>query len=149
MDLELVKKIIKIAEESNISGLAVEEGGFKVEVTRERAGNTQFIHTSAPIIQNTSSDSSSKEKSENQEADGILAITSPMVGTFYKKPSPDSVSFIEVGSRVEAGKVVCIVEAMKLFNEIESEISGTVTKILVNDGQSVEYGQKLILVKKD
>ncbi|MGB9612932.1 MAG: acetyl-CoA carboxylase biotin carboxyl carrier protein, partial [Candidatus Margulisiibacteriota bacterium] len=75
------------------------------------------------------------------------AITSPMVGTFYRAPSPDASPFVEVGDEVEPGKVVCIIEAMKLFNEIEAEVKGKVVKILVENGKPVEYGQKLFLIK--
>ena len=82
------------------------------------------------------------------EEEGLVAITSPMVGTFYRSPSPESPPFVEVGDEVAAGKVVCIIEAMKLFNEIEAEVKGKVSKILVENGQPVEYGQKLILIKK-
>ena len=85
---------------------------------------------------------------EDVEEEGVTAIVSPMVGTFYRSPSPEATSFVEAGDHVEPGKVVCIIEAMKLFNEIESEVSGTVLKILVENGHPVEYGQKLILIKK-
>src|SRR3989339_660611 len=83
------------------------------------------------------------------EDDGLIAITSPMVGTFYRSPSPGSPSFVKVGDSVDPAKVVCIIEAMKLFNEIEAEVSGKIEKILVEDGQPVEYGQKLMLIKKE
>jgi acetyl-CoA carboxylase biotin carboxyl carrier protein len=148
MDFEIVKKVIKIAEEADISGLAVQQGDFRVEVKREKqvmAAVPQMMpaahapaHPSAPA----------KSKQEIEE-EGMAAVTAPMVGTFYRSPSPDSAAFVEVGDRIEPGKVVCIVEAMKLFNEIEAEIKGTITKVLVENGQPVEYGQKLFLVRKD
>ena len=146
MDLDLVKKIIKIAEEADISGLAVEQAGFRVEVKREKhviaaLPQQTIIHQSAPA------EAPSKPKQEEEE--GVTAITAPMVGTFYRSPSPDSSPYIEVGDRVEPGKTVCIIEAMKLFNEIESEIRGEVVKALVENGQPVEYGQKLFLIRKE
>jgi len=145
MDLELVKKIIKIAEEADISGLAVEQAGFRVEVKREK-------HIITAVPQQTiahQSDTAAAPSKPKQEEEGIMAITAPMVGTFYRSPSPDSSPYVEVGDRVEPGKTVCIIEAMKLFNEIESEIRGEVVKALVENGQPVEYGQKLFLIRKE
>ena len=147
MDLELVKKIIKIAEESDISGLAVEEGEFKVEVRREKG---QIVQVPASQVMSSGSAASPAAASESTPADeeGLVPIVSPMVGTFYRSPSPESPPYADVGDEVQPGKVVCIIEAMKLFNEIESEVKGTITKMLVENGQAVEYGQKLFLVKK-
>ncbi len=147
MDLDLIKKIIKVAEESDISALSVEKGDFKVEVKREKgvhhvpvAPVHQVAHP-APVVESLVQD---KAKSED---DGLLAITSPMVGTFYLAASPDSPPFVRPGDTIEKGKTVCIIEAMKLFNEIESEISGKVEKILIENGKPVEYGQKLFLIR--
>ena len=143
MDFDLIKKIIKIAEDADISGLSVEQGGLKVEVRREKEAvvsraSAQTAHPApaAPL----------KAKDELEE--GMAAITAPMVGTFYRSPSPDSAPYVDVGDRVEPGKTVCIIEAMKLFNEIESEVKGEIVKILVENAQPVEYGQKLYLVRK-
>jgi acetyl-CoA carboxylase biotin carboxyl carrier protein len=142
MDFDLVKKVIKIAEDADISGLAVQQGDFRVEVKREKGVYAVPSHP-APHHQGPAAAPVKK----NEEEEGVLAITAPMVGTFYRSPSPDSAPYIEIGDRVEPGKTVCIIEAMKLFNEIESEIKGEVTKILVENGQAVEYGQKLFLVR--
>jgi len=148
MDFELIKKVIKIAEESDISGLSVEKGDFKVEVKREKgvqmvaAAPQHTVPHPVPVSQ------APKAAEVDKEEDGLVAITSPMVGTFYRASSPDSAPYVESGDNIEKGKVVCIIEAMKLFNEIESEISGTVVKILVENATPVEYGQKLILIKK-
>jgi oxaloacetate decarboxylase alpha subunit len=146
MDLELVKKIIKIAEEADISGLAVEQAGFRVEVKREK-----HIVAAVPqqVISQQSDLSAAPSKPKQEEEEGVMTITAPMVGTFYRSPSPDSSPYVEVGDKVEPGKTVCIIEAMKLFNEIESEIKGEVVKILVENGQPVEYGQKLFLIRKE
>ena len=146
MDLDLVKKIIKIAEEADISGLAVEQGGFRVEVKREKQVMAA-VPQPAMIHQPAAAAAPSAKPKEEEE--GIMAITAPMVGTFYRSPSPDSAPYVEVGDRVEPGKTVCIIEAMKLFNEIESEIRGEVVKVLVENGQPVEYGQKLYLIRKE
>ncbi len=146
VDFDTVRKVIKIVEESDITALSVEKGDFKVEVKRE----TGFHHV--PVVpQHAVAQHQSPEKPagrSSSEEDGLLAITSPMVGTFYRASSPDSPPYVEEGNDVEKGKIVCIIEAMKLFNEIESDISGKIVKILVENGSPVEFGQKLILVKK-
>ncbi len=143
INFELIKKLIEIVKKEDISGLSVEEGGVKYEVKRER-GITKEIH---PEV---TKEEGKKETAKKETAEeGLVAITSPMVGTFYRSPSPDSPPFIETGDQVALGKVVCIIEAMKLFNEIESEVSGKIVKILVENGKTVEYGQKLMLVKKE
>ena len=145
MDLELVKKIIKIAEEADISGLAIEQGDLRIEVKREKqvvAAIPQAV-SHAPAAHAPAAPAKAKDEDE-----GLTPITAPMVGTFYRSPSPDSPSYIEIGDKVEPGKTVCIIEAMKLFNEIESEIKGEVVKILVENAQPVEYGQKLFLIRK-
>ncbi len=143
VDWNLVKKLIQTIKEEDISGLAVEEKGVKYEVRRELGG--AISHSISPSSQTVSQPVSPPAEVEEE---GLVAITSPMVGTFYRAPSPESPPFVEVGDGVESGKVVCIIEAMKLFNEIEAEVKGKVTKILVENGQPVEYGQKLMLIKK-
>lgn len=143
VDWEIVKKLIKTIKEEGISGLAIEEDGVKYEV--QSSGGQIIAHPPMPTPAPSGAGPVSKK---DKEDDGLTAIVSPMVGTFYRSPSPEAPAFIEVGQEVEPGKTVCIVEAMKLFNEIESEIRGKVVKILVENGQPVEYGQKLILINK-
>lgn len=144
VDWDLVKKLIETVKAEDISGLAVEEDGVKYEVRRE---NNKIVssHTSVASSPVTDQQGASAAEVEGEET---TAITSPMVGTFYRSPSPETPPFVEAGDEVEPGKVVCIIEAMKLFNEIEAEIKGEVVKILVENGQPVEYGQKLMLIKK-
>lgn len=135
VDYNLIKKLIEIVKNEGISGIAIEENGIKYEIKREHGG---VVHVPQPA--------SAPKKEEEDE--NLVAITSPMVGTFYAASSPDSPPFVKAGDSVTTGKVVCIIEAMKLFNEIESEVSGTIVKILTENGKPVEYGQKLMLVKK-
>ncbi|MFC1540494.1 acetyl-CoA carboxylase biotin carboxyl carrier protein [Candidatus Margulisiibacteriota bacterium] len=148
VDWKLVKKLIDMVKEEDISGLAIEEGGVKYEVRRDREGiistQTSAAHLSAPAVSNAPA----AAPDQPAEEDGTIAITSPMVGTFYRSPSPESPAFVESGDEVAPGKVVCIIEAMKLFNEIEAEVRGKIVKILIENGQPVEYGQKLFLIKK-
>ena len=140
VDWELVKKLIKTVKEEGISGLAIEENGVKYEV--QSSGGQIVAHPPAPVA------AQPKAEPQGKEDDSLTAIVSPMVGTFYSSPSPEAAAFVEVGHDVEPGKTVCIVEAMKLFNEIEAEVRGKVAKILVENGQPVEYGQKLMLINK-
>lgn len=153
VDFNLIKKLIEIVKNEDISGLAIEEGGTKIEVRRGKGGTAPVSAPPAsptPTQPATPSQPASLTPTPTQiEEDGLIAITSPMVGTFYRSPSPDSPPFVENGDEVNPGKVVCIVEAMKLFNEIESEVSGKIVKILAENAKPVEYGQKLMLVKKN
>ena len=146
VDFDLIKKLIKIVEEEDITGLAVEEGGMRIEVRREKG---QTIVVPSQVAPSPAEAKAPVAKPEEEIEAGLVPITSPMVGTFYRAPSPDSPPYVEIGDAVEPGKVVCIIEAMKLFNEIEAEVKGTVAKILVENGQPVEYGQKLMLIKKE
>lgn len=140
---ELVDKLIQKVKEADISGLAVEEDGVKYEVRRDPVNGAVLpVGLPQPPAAGVGKD---QDKDEDK---GIVAITSPMVGTFYLSPSPESPPFVQTGDDVDSGKVVCIIEAMKLFNEIEAEVRGKVVKILVENGQPVEYGQKLMLIKK-
>jgi acetyl-CoA carboxylase biotin carboxyl carrier protein len=145
VDWELVKKLIQMIKEENISGLAVEEKGVKYEVRRER-GEIVSSHSIPATAQAGTKPAPSA--SAQVEEEGLVPIASPMVGTFYRAPSPEAPPFVEIGDEVELGKVVCIIEAMKLFNEIEAEVRGKIVKIMVENGQPVEYGQKLMMIKK-
>ncbi|MFA4967932.1 MAG: acetyl-CoA carboxylase biotin carboxyl carrier protein [Candidatus Margulisiibacteriota bacterium] len=146
MDFNLIKKLIETVKQEDISGLSVEEGGVKYEIKRERGIVKEVApQQAAPHKEETKTEHKAEVKAEEE---GLVAITSPMVGTFYRSPSPDSPAFVNEGDNVSTGKVVCIIEAMKLFNEIESEVSGKIVRILAENGKPVEYGQKLMLVKK-
>lgn len=147
---KLVKHLaekLKELETYKVTALSVEENGVKVEVRRDTAmpAATFVRHDAVP----TSKEHENKHLPQNKEEEGLIAITSPMVGTFYRAASPESPAFVEGGSVVDVGQTVCIIEAMKLFNEIESEVKGRVVKILVENAQPVEYGQKLILIKPE
>lgn len=148
MDYDRIQKLIKIVEESDISGLKVEEKGIKIEVTK--ASETVVVSGAAPAAPvaapapAAAADVSSGGESRDP---GLVAITSPMVGTFYSSPKPESPAYVKAGDSVSKGAVVCMVEAMKLFNEIESEVSGKIEQVLVENAQPVEYGQELFLVR--
>ena len=147
VDWELVKKLIQTVKEEEITGLAIEEKGVKYEVRRDASGAIISSHTPTAAPAPKAAPAAAPAAASDEEA-GLTAITSPMVGTFYRSPSPEAPPFVDVGDDVNNGKVVCIIEAMKLFNEIEAEVKGKIAKILVENGQPVEYGQKLMLIKK-
>ena len=142
MDIRKIKKLIEMLQDSDLTEIEVKEGEESVRIAR---GNSRTIKaTPAPIIH--SSTSSPVEKNEVSLDKSGSIIKSPIVGTFYRKPSPDKPPFIEIGSNVNAGDVVCIVEAMKMMNEIKSEFTGKVSAINIEDGEPVEFDQSLIVI---
>jgi len=154
MDLNLVKKLIKIVELSEISELSVQEGELKISISKG-SKNTNVVYQNAPAP--AAAHTVHKEVvpaapvSLPAEADSrnLYEIKSPIVGTFYQASSPDAEPFIKAGDTVKPGMVLCIVEAMKLMNEIESDVSGKVVKVLVNNASPVEYNQPLFLIEID
>ncbi len=150
MDLNLVKKLVKIATSSNITGLEIEENGFRVKIDKE-VKTTQVVshpqYTSAAHHDIPAIPAAEEEKQVSEKADNLHEIKSPIVGTFYRAPAPDADPYIQVGDTVSQGSVLCIIEAMKLMNEIESDVSGKVVKILVENGKPVEYNQPLFLIQ--
>jgi acetyl-CoA carboxylase biotin carboxyl carrier protein len=160
MDFKQIQELIKIVNKSNIGELSIEDKGFKITIRQKEdavqqvAAAPQQLYAPQPMhyapqqgSAPTQAGAPAAPKAESPKADNLITIKSPMIGTFYRKASPDKPSFIEVGDEVAPGKVVCIIEAMKLFNEIESEVSGKVVKILVDDASPVEYDQPLFLVE--
>lgn len=159
MDLSIVKKLLRLIEESEVNEIELEEKGTKIRITKSSSANqipiiqqpqiqqyqapqiisqapTALPNTSTPIVE-------SKEiKKEFHE------VRSPIVGTFYSSPSPDAAPYVNVGTVISVGQVLAIVEAMKLMNEIESDVSGKIVKIMVENGKPVEYNQVLFLVDK-
>jgi acetyl-CoA carboxylase biotin carboxyl carrier protein len=145
MELEDLKEIIELLKETDITELQVEKDGTKVKIKREKFLQQFEISAQKPSVvpvQETIVKEIVAEDSEQR----LITTTSPIVGTFYRSPSPEAASFIEIGQRVKKGQVLCIIEAMKLMNEIESEADGVVVKALVENGQPVEYGEPLFLI---
>ena len=138
MDIRKIKKLIEMLQESDLMEIEVKEGEESVRIAR---GGQMVSHSnqSLPPVIDTKAPPLAIETLGS-------SITSPIVGTFYRKPAPDKAAFIEVGDHVNVGDVVCIIEAMKMMNEIKSEFSGTVTAIKVDDGEPVEFDQQLIIV---
>ncbi len=156
MDLKQIQDLVKMVNKSNISELSIEEKDIKITIKQKEdkyvtgvpVQQVQAVQP-APVAAAPAQAASAPAapKAATPAADNLLTIKSPMIGTFYRRPSPDKPNFVEEGDEVKNGKVVCIIEAMKLFNEIESEISGRVVKILVEDSTPVEYDQPLFLVE--
>lgn len=158
MRIEEVRRLIRLVEESDIGELDVWKWWGRVRIRKSssqngevitvttggmRTGNPLPTRDEAPELPNPAS------APDVQEEAGLVAINSPMVGTFYRAPAPDATPYVQVGHTVEPGQTVCIIEAMKLMNEIQSEVRGKVTRILVDNAQPVEFGQTLFLVKEE
>ena len=153
MDLNLIKKLIKILESSEVTHLEVEENGTRVKLAKKVNVTQAVSFPQAPAAvsvnqQNSVSESKNEDKKSADDSSRYHEIKSPIVGTFYRAPAPDADSYIQIGDIVSAGSVLCIVEAMKLMNEIESDASGKIVKILVENGKPVEYNQPLFLLEK-
>jgi acetyl-CoA carboxylase biotin carboxyl carrier protein len=169
MDFKQIQELIKLVNRSNIGELCIEQNDFKITIKQKEEPQVQTIVATPqqmPMVASqpqtivpapmpptpTSMDAAAMAAeqptatSANPKADNYITIKSPMIGTFYRRPSPDKPIFAEIGDEVTPGKVVCIIEAMKLFNEIESEVSGKIVKVLVEDASPVEYDQPLFLV---
>ena len=148
MDLRKLKKLIDLVEESGITELEVTEGEERVRIAKQPSAVAQqnYVLPQAAPVAAAAVAAPAAENEEKSELPEGQVVKSPMVGTFYRSASPDSSPFVEVGSAVKSGETLCIVEAMKLLNEIESDCSGTVKAILVENGQPVEYGEPLFII---
>ena len=146
MDLRKLKKLIDLVEESGISELELTEGEEKVRISRA------LMHSAAPMTHYVNAPATQAASATPVVSEPTAAVVeghivkSPMVGTFYRSSSPDAKPFAEVGSKVAVGETICIIEAMKLLNEIECDFAGVIKKILVENGQPVEYGEPLFII---
>lgn len=158
MDINEIQALIKFVAKSGVSEVELETKGFKIVIKTPRTEQVmmpapvQMVQAAAPVpaqVQQTAPAPQATPTKETPETDEskYVAIKSPMIGTFYRSSGPDKPSFVNVGDDVKPGKVICIIEAMKLFNEIESDITGKIVKVLVDDGKPVEYDQVLFLVE--
>ncbi len=174
MDLQLLRRLLKLFDNSSAAELELETESFKLRLSKHSSEGSNGNTVSAPVAipypavpptppmpqapaatPATASAEPAEQPSEvsepavKEEEENLHVITSPIVGTFYRAPAPDAEPFVKVGDHVNPGDTLCIVEAMKLMNEIESDIAGTVVKILVENAQPVEYGQPLFFIKPD
>ncbi len=154
MDIKQIQDLIKFVSKSGVNEVSIEEKDFKITIktNQEPTYVTAAIPAVAPVaapaapVTPTTAPVAVVATPAADDESHLITVKSPMIGTFYRSPGPDKASFVNVGDDITPGKVICIVEAMKLFNEIESEVSGRIVKILVNDAQPVEYDQPLFLV---
>ena len=162
MDIKEIQNLIKFVSKSGVNEVSLEQGDFKITIKTEMPGSEpvyiqqsipqampQPVSVPAPTAAAPAADSAATSGDGGQSAaddSKLITVKSPMIGTFYRRPSPDKDLFVNVGDTIGSGDVLCIIEAMKLFNEIESEVSGKIVKILVDDMSPVEYDQPLFLV---
>lgn len=157
MDIKQIHELVKLVNKSNIGELSIEQNDFKITIKQKKEPSQHF---GSPLMQQmpqmqqalsqpafASTKTSDSKESESPKTENLLTIKSPMIGTFYRQAGPGKPIFASVGDEVEVGQVVCIIEAMKLFNEIESEVSGKIVKVLVEDASPVEFDQPLFLVE--
>lgn len=159
MDFEKIKELIQLVDSSDLAFFELQTGNDHIKMDKSLNRNIEEnkLSSSSQKVENvtdTSNIANLKQELKNTEThidetieDNDMVIKSPMVGTFYSSASPESEAFVKVGDKISKGKVICIIEAMKLMNEIESEYSGIITKCLINDGDMVEYGQPLFKIK--
>ncbi len=155
MDLNLVRKLVKIVDTSGITDLEIEEDGLRIKVAKKIRNNqtnsqpqmvVQTESVTASALTATNNEEKAPAEKSKEPTGNIHEINSPIVGTFYRAPAPDADPYVQVGDSVSTGTVLCVIEAMKLMNEIESDVSGKVVKILVENGKPVEYNQPLFLI---
>jgi acetyl-CoA carboxylase biotin carboxyl carrier protein len=152
MTIDEIRELIQLATETGIAELEVQRGDNRVRIRRAGFAATQEIVMAAPPPASPGAEAPREkaekpERAEKPRDPGLHLVKSPIVGTFYESPSPEAGPFVRVGERVQPGKVLCIIESMKLMNEIEAEVSGTIESKLVLNGQPVEYGEALFAVR--
>ncbi|MBW3535441.1 MAG: acetyl-CoA carboxylase biotin carboxyl carrier protein [Gemmatimonadetes bacterium] len=159
IDLEFLESLIRAIDESSLDSIEIERGGTRVRLSKTPpsaggAGGAVAYGPPAPATPATAAPATAApaaapepEAAAADDLAGLLEVKSPMVGTFYRAPAPDAPSYVDVGDRVKAGDTLCIIEAMKLMNELESEVEGTIVEVLVDNADPVEYGQVLFRVK--
>lgn len=148
MELDELRKLIEMLKDTDITDVQIEKEGVKVRLKREKfLGHFEMPSMAAPSSSARQiAEQPAPGEQQAEETQRLLTITAPLVGTFYRSPSPDAPPFVEAGDRVSKGQVICIIEAMKLMNEIESDTDGVVVRILVENAHPVEYGEPIFLI---
>ena len=150
MNIKKIEEIVRLMEKHNLTEIAIEEEGVKFHLKKGSSGVIERTMESVPqgVKQPiTPSQAQPAEAQTKKESQNLVEIKAPMVGTFYRSPSPEAKSFVDIGASVKEGEVLCIIEAMKLMNEIKSEIKGKIVDVLVENAEPVEFGQVLFLVE--
>ena len=152
MNLKEIKELINLMNENDLAELEIEREGAKIRIRKSSSGKFEAIAgglSTPQIIQTVKLDQELEAKKGSGPEKNLVAVKAPMVGTFYRAPSPDTKPYIEIGQVIDVGQVVCIIEAMKLMNEIKSEVKGKVVEVIVESATPVEYGQALFMVDTD
>ncbi len=154
MDIRKIKKLIELIEDTGVTEIEIKEGEESVRLSKKSNSVQHISHTpSVPLAHTTTAHTPegppATESTSSQMTDTNHTIKAPIVGTFYTAPSPDAKVFVQIGQKVKSGDVLCIIEAMKMFNEIETDVSGIVKACLVDNEQPVEFGQPLFLIEED
>ncbi len=153
MDIRKIRKLIELIKETGVAEIEIKEGEESLRISLHGSGYVATpaiaapIHAPAPAAQTIVVDTDTTGKAKTDESLSGHAVKSPMVGTLYLAPSPESENFVQVGKHVEVGDVLCMVEAMKMFNQIEADVAGVIKARLVDNGQAVEYGQPLFIIE--
>ena len=155
MDIQLIKKLIQLENDNNVGELKIKEGDFKIEITHKDFVKQQNITATTSVPSSTvvatptmvESNNTTPKANESVVADNVKTIKSPMIGTFYRSSDPDKEPFVKVGDKIKVGDVLCIIESMKLFNEIKSDVSGKIVKVMADNAQAVEYDQAIFLIE--
>lgn len=151
-DFEIIKKLVEIMKEENLSEIEIKKPFFKIKLSKEslKAPKIEFKEEVKEIVKEEKEEKEIKEAKEIKKEikeDNIYILKSPLVGTFYRAPSPESPPYVEIGDEVKKGDILCIIEAMKIMNEIESEVDGKIIDILVENAKPVEFGQALFKIE--
>ena len=147
IDIKKLKQLVALMTENDLTEMDLEGEGEKITLKRGPSGQVQYVPQPAPAPAPSPAPAAASSSAPAEAAPSGPTIDSPMVGTYYASPSPDADAFVAVGSKVKADTVVCIVEAMKVFNEIKAEVAGTIEAVLVENGSAVEFGQPLFRIK--
>ena len=148
IDPDLIERLIKVLDESDLDSLEIERGGTRIRLGKTPIQPVTLGQTTSQDAQGVSSEASVQDSptSLSEKSSDLIEVTSPMVGTFYSAPTPDAPPYVEIGAEVKPGDGLCVIEAMKLMNEFESEVTGTIVEICVKNAHPVEYGQVLFFV---
>ncbi|MFH1782385.1 MAG: acetyl-CoA carboxylase biotin carboxyl carrier protein [Candidatus Omnitrophota bacterium] len=149
MNLKEIKEIINLMNENSLGEIEIERDGMKIRIKKSISGKFEEIteEGSQGTIQQVTSDQKETPQKETSQSKNLVAIKAPMVGTFYRAASPDSKPYVETGNNIDVGQTICVIEAMKLMNEIKSEVKGKVVEVLIENSGPVEYGQVLFMVE--
>jgi acetyl-CoA carboxylase biotin carboxyl carrier protein len=150
MEIKDIKRIVEMMKTNDLTEFAIKDDEFELAMKRGSSEAHQVVYASAPVaapVAAAPAGAPAAAPEADSEDDGLIEIPSPIVGTFYRKPSPDTDNFVSVGSEVSEDTVVCIIEAMKVMNEIKADVKGVIKKILIDDTSPVQYGQPLFLVE--